>query len=160
MASPNKEHSKSKIADNRRAGHDYILEDRFEAGLVLQGWEVKGLREGKGQIKEGYVLIRQGEAWLVGAHITPPSTVSTHITPDPTRSRKLLLTTRELQRLIGATERKGYTLVPVRLYWKAGRYAKIEIALAKGKQTHDKRASAKDKEWTRDRDRLLKKNRL
>jgi len=145
----------STIALNKKARHDYFIEDRFEAGLALQGWEVKSLREGRVQINESYVLLKDNEAWLFGVHITPLSSASTHVRTDPTRSRKLLLHRRELDRLIGAVERKGYALVPTALYWKKGR-AKAEIALARGKQSHDKRASEKDRDWKRQKERLLR----
>jgi SsrA-binding protein len=145
----------STIALNKKARHDYFIEDRFEAGLALQGWEVKSLREGRVQINESYVLLKDGEAWLFGAHITPLTSASTHIKADPTRSRKLLLHRRELDRLIGAVERKGYALVPTALYWKKGR-AKAEIALARGKHSHDKRATEKDRDWKRQKERLLR----
>lgn len=147
--------SGSTIALNKKARHDYFIEDRFEAGLALQGWEVKSLREGRAQLTESYIFVKDGEAWLFGFHISPLQSTSTHITPDPTRSRKLLLHRRELDKLIGAVERKGYTLVPLALYWKRGR-AKLEIALARGKQSHDKRAAVKDREWTRNKQRLLR----
>lgn len=147
--------SSSTIALNKKARHDYFIEDRFEAGLALQGWEVKSLREGRVQLTESYVIVQNGEAWLFGLHIAPLLSASTHITPDPTRSRKLLLHRRELDKLIGAVERKGYTLVATALYWKRGR-AKLEIALARGKQSHDKRATEKDQEWTRNKQRLLR----
>ncbi|AGA34798.1 tmRNA-binding protein SmpB [Thioalkalivibrio nitratireducens DSM 14787] len=143
------------IALNRKARHDFFIEDRFEAGLVLEGWEVKSLREGRAQLSESYVLLRNGEAWLFGAHVTPLSTASTHIHPDPTRTRKLLLKRSEISRLIGAVERKGYTLVPLALYWKRGR-AKLEIGLAKGKKEYDKRATDKERDWQRERGRILK----
>jgi len=143
------------IALNKKARHDYFIEERIEAGLVLQGWEVKSLREGRVQLTESYVLIKDNEAWLFGVHITPLLSASTHITPDPTRTRKLLLHRRELDNLIGAVERKGYTLVPLALYWKHGR-AKLEIALARGKQSHDKRASEKTRDWEREKQRLLR----
>lgn len=143
------------IALNKQACHDYFLEEHYEAGLVLEGWEVKSLRAGRVQLKESYVLLKDGEAWLFGAHISPLPTASTHIHPDPLRTRKLLLHSEELKKLIGAVERKGYTLVPVSLYWKNGR-AKIEISLAKGKQAHDKRASEKERDWQREKQRLLK----
>ncbi|MGA9855881.1 MAG: SsrA-binding protein SmpB [Gammaproteobacteria bacterium] len=143
------------IALNKRARFDYFIEERFEAGLVLQGWEVKSLRASKAQITEGYVVIKNAEAWLLGAHVSPLNTASTHIHPDPTRTRKLLLNRAELHRLIGAVERKGYTLVPLALYWKKGR-AKLEIGLAKGKKAHDKRATEKDRDWQRQKDRLLR----
>ena len=145
----------STIALNKKARHDYFIEDRFEAGIALQGWEVKSLREGRVQLTESYVILQNGEAWLFGLHISPLLSASTHITPDPTRSRKLLLHRRELDKLIGAVERKGYTIVATALYWKHGR-AKLEIALARGKQSHDKRATEKDQEWTRSKQRLLR----
>lgn len=147
--------SSSTIALNKKARHDYFIEEKFEAGLALQGWEVKSLREGRVQLTESYVLVRDGEAWLFGAHITPLTTASTHINPDPTRTRKLLLHRRELDKLIGAVERKGYTLVPMALYWKRGR-VKLEIALAKGKQSHDKRATEKSRDWQREKQRILR----
>lgn len=145
----------STIALNKKARHDYSLEERFEAGLVLQGWEVKAMRAGRAQLKESYVLIKDQEAWLFGAHISPLPSASTHVHPDPTRTRKLLLHARELSKLIGAVERKGYTLVPLALYWKRGR-AKLEIALAKGKKAHDKRATEKERDWQREKQRLLR----
>ena len=145
----------STIALNKKARHDYFLEDRFEAGIALQGWEVKSLREGRVQLTESYVILQNSEAWLFGFHISPLLSASTHITPDPTRSRKLLLHRRELDKLIGAVERKGYTIVATALYWKRGR-AKLEIALARGKQSHDKRASQKEQEWTRNKQRLMR----
>jgi SsrA-binding protein len=147
--------SSSTIALNKKARHDYFLEERFEAGLALQGWEVKSLREGRVQLTESYVIIQNGEAWLFGFHVAPLLSASTHITPDPTRSRKLLLHRSELDKLIGAVERKGYTIVATALYWKHGR-AKLEIALARGKQSHDKRATEKDQEWARSKQRLLR----
>ena len=147
--------SSSTIALNKKARHNYFIEDRFEAGIALQGWEVKSLRAGRVQLTESYVILQNGEAWLFGFHISPLLSASTHITPEPTRSRKLLLHRRELDKLIGAVERKGYTLVATALYWKHGR-AKLEIALARGKQSHDKRATEKDQEWTRSKQRLLR----
>lgn len=144
------------IALNRKARHDFFIEDRMEAGMALEGWEVKSLRDGRAQLSESYVLLRDGEAFLFGAHITPLPTASTHIRPDATRTRKLLLHRSELNRLIGAVERKGYTLVPLALYWKRGR-AKLEIGLAKGKKQHDKRATEKERDWTRERARILKR---
>jgi SsrA-binding protein len=143
------------IAVNRRARHDYFVEANYEAGLSLQGWEVKSLRDGRAQIAEAYVVIRGNEAWLLGAHITPLISASTHVQPDPTRTRKLLLHRHELNKLIGATERQGYTLVPLSLYWHKGR-AKLDIGLAKGKKKQDKRASIKEREWHRQKERLLK----
>ncbi len=145
----------STIALNKKARHDYFIEERFEAGLSLQGWEVKSLREGRVQLAESYILIKNGEAWLLGCHISPLVTASTHINPDPTRTRKLLLHRRELDKLIGAVERKGYTLVPLALYWKKGR-AKLEVALARGKQSHDKRATEKSRDWEREKSRILR----
>jgi SsrA-binding protein len=147
--------SSSTIALNKKARHNYFIEDRFEAGIALQGWEVKSLREGRVQLTESYVIIQNGEAWLFGLHISPLISASTHITPDPTRSRKLLLHRQELDKLIGAVERKGYTLVATALYWKHGR-AKLEVALARGKHSHDKRATEKDQEWARSKQRLLR----
>lgn len=145
----------ARIADNKKARFDYHVEDTFEAGLSLEGWEVKSLRAGRGQITESYVHLRGGEAWLLGAQITPLGTASTHIRPDPTRTRKLLLHRNELDRLIGAVERKGYTLVPLNLHWSKGR-VKLDIGLAKGKKDHDKRASIKDRDWKRQQQRILK----
>ena len=151
-----KKTSENVIAVNRRARHDYFIDDRFEAGLVLEGWEVKSMREGRAQLTEAYVNLRKGEAWLVGAHFSPLNTVSTHITADPTRSRKLLLNRHELDRLTGAVERKGFTLVPLNLHWHKGR-AKLDVGLAKGKKQHDKRADQKDRDWQRQKERILKK---
>ncbi len=146
----------STIAQNRQATHEYFIEERLEAGLVLLGWEIKSLRALRAQLKESYVILKKGEAWLLGAHFSPLSSASTHIVPDPLRTRKLLLHKRELSRLIGSVERKGYTLIPLSLYWKKGR-AKLEIGLAKGKQLHDKRASEKDKDWQREKQRVMKR---
>jgi SsrA-binding protein len=143
------------IAENRRARHDYFIEDRYEAGIMLMGWEVKSMRAGKAQIAEGYVVIRGSEIWLVGAHITPLSSASTHVITDPVRARKLLLNRAEIDRLVGAVERSGYTIVPLELYWKSGR-AKLRIGLAKGKKQHDKRATEKDRDWQRDKARVLR----
>ena len=143
------------IADNRKARHDYFIEDRFEAGLALEGWEVKSLREGRAQLAEAYVNLKRGEAWLVGAHFSPLRTVSTHIKADPTRSRKLLLHRHELDRLTGAVERKGYALVPLNLHWSKGR-AKLDVGLAKGKKQHDKRADKKEADWQRQKARIMK----
>ncbi len=151
-----KKSSDKVIAVNRRARHDYFIEDKFEAGLALEGWEVKSLREGRAQITEAYVNLRKGEAWLVGAHISPLTTTSTHIKADPTRARKLLLNRYELDRLTGAVERKGYALVPLNLHWYKGR-AKLDLGLAKGKKQHDKRADKKDQDWQRQKARILKK---
>ncbi|NBC15068.1 MAG: SsrA-binding protein SmpB [Gammaproteobacteria bacterium] len=145
----------STIALNKKAGHEYHIEQRFECGLALEGWEVKGLRAGRVQLQESYVKILHGEAFLIGTHISPLTSASTHVTPDPTRTRKLLLHKSELNRLIGQTERAGYTLVPTAMYWKRGR-AKLEIGLAKGKKLHDKRATEKDRDWQREKERLFK----
>jgi SsrA-binding protein len=155
MAGKTKQPQGNIIAVNRRARHDYFIEERLEAGLVLDGWEVKSLRAGNAQLAEAYVNLRKGEAWLVGAHIPPLKTVSTHVKPDPARSRKLLLSRLEIDRLAGQVERKGYALVPLDLHWSKGR-AKLEIGLAKGKKQHDKRASKKDADWQRQKERLLK----
>jgi SsrA-binding protein len=146
------------IADNRKARHDFFIEEEMEAGLVLLGWEVKSLRDGRANLKEGYAVIRGSEAWLVGANFSPLPSASTHVDPDPVRPRKLLLSRRELNRLIGSVEREGYTLVPLSLYWKSGR-AKLALGLAKGKKQHDKRASTKDRDWERQKQRLLRKDR-
>jgi SsrA-binding protein len=145
------------IASNKKAFHDYFIEERFEAGLVLAGWEVKSLRAGRVQLKESYVLLKDAEAWLLGCHISPLPAASTHVSPDPTRSRKLLLHRGELARLIGAVERRGYTLTPLSLYWSKG-MAKAEIGLARGKKQHDKRAADKERDWQRDRQRLLRRH--
>lgn len=145
----------STIALNKKASHDFFIEERYEAGIALQGWEVKSLREGRIQIKESYITIKDGEAYLFGAHIVPLTTASTHIHPDPTRTRKLLLHRSELNKLIGLVERKGYTLIPTAMYWKKG-MAKLEVGLAKGKKLHDKRASEKDRDWQREKERLFK----
>lgn len=144
------------IALNRKARHEYFIEDRFEAGLALQGWEVKSLRAGRVQIDQSYILLKGGQAWLLGALITPLATASTHINPDPQRTRKLLLHRSEINKLIGSVERRGYTAVPLALYWK-NNLAKIEIGLAKGKKLHDKRASEKERDWERQKQRLFKR---
>jgi SsrA-binding protein len=151
----NAPHSVPPIAQNRKARFDYFIEERFEAGLALEGWEVKSLRAGKAQLTESYVTMRNGEAWLLGAHVTPLQTASTHIDPDPTRTRRLLMHRNELDRLTGLVERKGYTLVALELYWSRGR-AKLAIGLARGKKQHDKRAVEKDRDWQRDKARVLK----
>ena len=148
-------HSNPVIAQNRKAWHDYFIEDKYEAGIALQGWEVKCLRAGRAQLKEAYVVIDNSEAFLIGAHFSPLTSTSTHIKANPVRSRKLLLHREELNKLIGATERKGYTLIPLRLYWKRGN-AKLEVGLAKGKQAHDKRASIKERETDLEMRRALK----
>jgi SsrA-binding protein len=145
----------STIALNRKARHEYHVEERFEAGLVLEGWEVKSLRAGQASLQESYCIVRNGQAWLFGAHFSPLPSASTHVNPDPVRTRKLLLHRSELSKLIGQVERRGYTLVPLALYWKRGR-AKLEIGLAKGKQKQDKRADEKAKYWQRQKARILK----
>lgn len=150
---PSKENNT--IAVNRKAYHDYFIEDNFEAGLVLKGWEVKSLRAGRVQLDQGHVLLKRGEAFLFGALITPLPTASTHVEADPQRSRKLLLHQKEISKLIGSTERRGYTLVPLTLYWKNNR-VKLNIGLAKGKKLHDKRASEKERDWQRQKERLRK----
>ncbi|HTY49686.1 MAG TPA: SsrA-binding protein SmpB [Steroidobacteraceae bacterium] len=143
------------VAENRRARFDYFIEDRYEAGVVLQGWEVKSMRAGKAQITEAYVYLKDGEAFLYGAHVSPLPTASTHLVPNPVRTRKLLLNRAELQRLVGSVERAGYTLVPLELYFRDGR-VKLAVGLAKGKKQHDKRATEKDRDWQRDKARLLR----
>jgi SsrA-binding protein len=153
---PDKKEAPRLIAENRRARYDYFIEERLEAGLVLQGWEVKSMRAGKAQVAEAYVYLKEGEAFLFGANITPLKTASTHVIPDPVRTRKLLLNKSELSRLVGSVERKGYTLVPLDLHWKEGR-AKLEIGLAKGKKQHDKRATEKDRDWQRDKARVMRR---
>ena len=145
----------STIALNKKARHDYFIEDKYETGIALQGWEVKSLRAGRAQLTESYVIIKNGEAWLLGAHITPLPAASTHVHADPTRTRRLLLHRRELDKLIGAVERKGYTLIALAMYWKHG-LAKLEIGLAKGKKQYDKRADEREKDWQREKERLLK----
>ncbi|HVY23309.1 MAG TPA: SsrA-binding protein SmpB [Steroidobacteraceae bacterium] len=154
----NKKHDSANpsIAENRKARHDYFIEDTYEAGLALQGWEVKSLRAGRAQLKEAYVFLRDGEAFLFGAHVSALPTASTHIIPDPIRTRKLLLNRAELNGLVGAVDRKGYTLVPLELYWKNGK-VKLRIGLAKGKKDHDKRATEKDRDWQRDKARLMRR---
>ncbi|OGT26182.1 MAG: SsrA-binding protein [Gammaproteobacteria bacterium RIFCSPLOWO2_02_FULL_42_14] len=144
------------IASNKKARHDYAIETQFEAGLVLEGWEIKSIRDGHVQLKESYVILKRGEAWLIGAHIMPLKTASTHIEPDPTRSRKLLLNRRELSKLFIAKDRQGYTIVPLDLHWSKNR-AKIQIAIAKGKKQHDKRATIKEREWNREKQRVLRR---
>jgi len=144
------------IAENRKARFDYFIEDRYEAGLSLQGWEVKAMRAGRAQLKEAYVYLRNGEAFLIGAHISPLASASTHVVADPVRTRTLLLNRSELNHLVGAIERRGYTMVPLELYWKNGR-AKLQVGLAKGKKQHDKRATEKDRDWQRSKARLLRR---
>jgi SsrA-binding protein len=143
------------IIDNRKAWHDFFIEEKFEAGLVLEGWEVKAIRAGRANLKEAYVIIRGASLHLLGAHITPLQTASTHIHPDPTRTRKLLMHEAEISKLIGKVERAGYTLVPLDLHYTRGRI-KLEIGLAKGKKQHDKRATERDREWQREKQRIMK----
>jgi SsrA-binding protein len=143
------------IIHNRKAGHDYFIEERYEAGIALVGWEVKSIRAGRAQIADGYVIVKSEELFLIGAHISPLPTVSTHFIPDPTRSRKLLLHAEEIKRLIGKVEQRGYTLIPLDLHYKKGRI-KLEVGLGRGKLQHDKRADKKDKEWNREKQRLLR----
>ncbi|CDY78809.1 tmRNA-binding protein SmpB [Caballeronia glathei] len=143
------------IIDNRKAFFDYFIEDRYEAGLVLEGWEVKAIRAGRTQIKEGYVMIRDGELYLIGAHISPLPEASTHIHPDPVRTRKLLLHKEEISKLIGKVEQRGHTLVPLNLHYKDGR-VKCEIGLAKGKKLHDKRETEKKRDWEREKARIMR----
>lgn len=143
------------IALNKKALHDYFIEQKFNAGLVLQGWEVKSLREGHVQLRDSYVLLKNQEAWLIGCHISPLLSASSHIQPDPTRTRKLLLNKAELNKLYGSVERKGFSLIPLKLYWQKGK-AKCELALAKGKKEYDKRATKKEKDWEREKARITK----
>lgn len=143
------------IADNKRAHFDYFIEERYEAGIVLEGWEVKAIRAGRAQIKEGYVVIRAGELFLIGAHISPLGSASTHIHPDATRTRKLLLHAAEIRKLIGKVEQKGYTMVPLNFHYSRG-LVKCEIGLAKGKKQHDKRQTEKDRDWNREKARVLR----
>jgi SsrA-binding protein len=143
------------IAENKKAFHDYFIEEKFEAGLVLEGWEVKAIRASRVQLKEAYVVVKNGAVYLIGCHISPLLSASTHILPDPTRSRKLLLHTSEINKLIGKTERAGFTLVPLNLHFSKGRI-KLDIGLAKGKKQHDKRATEKDREWEREKQRLVR----
>ena len=154
MAKPVKT-SRASIARNKKARFNYFIEERFEAGLALQGWEVKSLRGGKAQLSEAYVTLKDGEAWLFGAHVTPLSSASSHIEAEPARTRKLLMHRREIDRFTGLVERRGYTLVPLELYWKQGR-AKLTVGLARGKRKQDKRAVEKDRDWARDKARILK----
>jgi SsrA-binding protein len=147
--------SPNTIAQNKKARFDFFIEESFEAGLALHGWEVKSMRAGNAQLTESYVILRDGEAWLLGARVTPLPTASTHVQPDPTRTRKVLLHRTEIDRLIGLVERRGYSLVALELYWKNGK-AKLAVGLAKGKKQHDKRAAEKDRDWERDKARVVK----
>ncbi|MGE0486161.1 MAG: SsrA-binding protein SmpB [Gammaproteobacteria bacterium] len=153
-----KSQAPSSIAQNRKARHDFHIDERFEAGLVLEGWEVKSLRAGKVQLRDAYVLFKDNEAFLFGALVTPLPSASTHIQPDPQRTRKLLLNRREIDSLRGAVERKGATVIALALYWKGGR-VKVDLGLAHGKKQHDKRASEKERDWAREKSRLLKSGR-
>lgn len=143
------------IVENKKAYHDYFIEEKFEAGLALEGWEVKAVRAGRAQLKEAYVVVKDGEIILIGAHMTPLSTASTHVRPDPTRTRKLLMHRAEIERLIGKVERAGYTLVPLNLHYSKGRI-KLDIGLAKGKKQYDKRESERQRDWDRERQRILR----
>ena len=145
------------IVENRKAFHDYFIEDRFEAGIALEGWEVKAIRGGRANLKEAYVVVKNGELMLIGSHISPLTTASTHVHPDPTRTRRLLLHREEINRLIGKVERAGFTLTPLDLHYSKGR-VKLAIGLAKGKKQHDKRAAIKEREWNREQQRLLRTN--
>lgn len=147
------------IVDNRKAFHDYFVEDRFEAGLVLEGWEAKAIRAGRAQLKEAYVVIKGGEIFLIGAHISPLATASTHVHPDPVRTRKLLLHAEEISKLIGKVERAGYALVPIDLHFAKGRI-KLSVGLAKGKKQHDKRDSEKARDWEREKAQLMREKRI
>ena len=144
------------IVDNKKAFHDYFIEERYEAGLVLEGWEVKAIRAGRAQIKEAYVILKNAEPFIIGMHVSALPTASTHVKPDPTRSRKLLLNADEIAKLIGKVEQRGYTLVPLDLHYTKGR-VKLEIGLAKGKKQHDKRDAEKDREWQREQQRLMRR---
>ena len=154
MAKENKR-SGGTIALNKRARHDYEFGERFEAGMVLEGWEVKAIRASKAQLTDSYVLLRNGEAWLLGMNINPLASASTHVIADPQRTRKLLLHTKELSRLFAATTQKGFTCIATAIYWK-GNKVKCEIALAKGKKSHDKRATQRDRDWARQKERLMR----
>ena len=143
------------IVENRKAFHDYFVEDRYEAGLVLEGWEVKAIRAGRAQISDAYVIVGEGALWLIGAHISPLGSASTHVKPDPTRTRKLLMSAEEIRRLVGKVQQRGYTLIPLNLHFNKGRI-KLEVGLGRGKLKHDKRATEKEKEWNREKQRLLR----
>lgn len=152
-----KQNTSSQIAVNKRATHEYFIEQRFEAGIALQGWEVKALREGKASIVDGYVIVKGGEIFLIGATITPLQMACTHVVCDPTRTRKLLLNRKEIDKIIGQVNKTGLTVVPLKLYWKKC-YVKLEIAIVRGKKDHEKRDSIKDREWQRAKARVMKKN--
>lgn len=155
MAKKKKQNNSNTITVNKKARFEYFIEEEYEAGLALEGWEVKSLRQGKVQINESYILLKNNEAWLFGALITPLITASTHTNADPLRLRKLLMHRREIDRLIGLIDQKGYTLIPLNLHWSKGKI-KISIGLAKGKKLHDKRATEKERDWNREKQRLLK----
>jgi SsrA-binding protein len=144
------------IVENKKAFHDYFVEERYEAGLVLEGWEVKAIRAGRVQLKEAYVILKGTEPFVIGMHVSALPTASTHVNPDPTRSRKLLLNAEEIRKLVGKVEQRGYTLVPINLHYKGGR-VKLEIGLAKGKKQHDKRAVEKERDWQREQQQLLRR---
>ena len=148
----------SAIVTNRKAHHDYFIEEKFEAGLALEGWEVKAIRDGRAQVGEAYVIVRGAELYLLGSHVSPLPTASTHVHPDPTRTRKLLMHAAEIAKLVGKVERAGYTLIPLDLHYSRGRI-KLEVGLAKGKKQHDKRATEKEKEWAREKQRVMKQQR-
>lgn len=156
MKTNKKSNGSSTIAVNKRARFEYHIEERIEAGIALEGWEVKALREGRVQFADSYVLLKDNEAWLFGCRINPLPTVSTHVTPDPVRTRKLLLHRREIDRLVGAVDRRGYTVIPTAMYWSRGK-AKVEIGMARGKQQHDKRKTQKDRDWERQKGRIMKR---
>ena len=155
MATKNKAPPQTRIAENKKAAFNYFFEEKYEAGMVLQGWEVKAVREGKVQLTDGYVVVRDGELFVIGCQINPLKSASTHVTPDAVRTKKLLMHKNEIERLIGKVEQKGYTLVPLNLHWKNGR-VKCEIALAKGKAEHDKRDTIKEREGKREVERAMK----
>ena len=144
------------IVENKKAFHDYFIEERYEAGLVLEGWEVKAIREGRAQIKEAYVILKNEEPFVIGMHVSPLATASTHVKPDPTRTRKLLMNADEIRKLIGKVEQRGYTLVPLDLHYSKGR-VKLQVGLAKGKKQYDKRDTEKERDWQREQQRLLRK---
>ena len=146
------------IVDNRKASHEYFIEERYEAGIALEGWEVKAIRAGRAQIADAYVMVRGEELYLIGSNVTPLATVSTHFTPDPRRTRKLLMHAAEIKRLIGKVEQRGYSLIPLNLHYAKGRI-KLDLALAKGKQQHDKREDKREKDWNREKQRLLRSSR-
>lgn len=152
---PNKSNDGGTIAQNRKARHDYFLQDRFEGGMALQGWEIKSIRQGKANLTDSYVILKNGEAYLFGSVITPLNSASSHVICDPERSRKLLLNKRELNKLIGAVERDGFTLIATAMYWK-GPWVKLEFYLAKGKREFDKRDDIKDRDWSREKERMMK----